>query len=192
MRVALRFVPILALAACVNASAAAPPIKLQGLPAAEFNKLPPDPLNDVGGRTLTKSQFLSESSAKARQAESQRAAKGNLATAQAALAVEEKTANDDAASKVQAEWTNVAPSGNLPELEGGPRITSVGPLPIRSGHVMTVRGSGFGKEPGEVHLLGPFPGGHLTLPVCATGGWDITKCWWRANRSCAARWARPA
>ena len=29
--------------------------------------------------------------------------------------------------------------------------------------------------------MGPFPGGHLTLPVCAGGGWGIVSCAWRSG-----------
>ena len=182
MRVALRFVPILAFAAWLAASAAGP-VKLDGLAAPDFEKLPPGAVLDVGGRvSTTKAQLLSEIQTKGHLSKAT-GPKVDLGAAQAKLAADEKALKDTASSKVRAAWETVAPNENLPPLKSEPRIASVEPQPLTCWGYMTIRGTGFGAEAGQVHLLGPFPGGHLSLAVCsaAGGAWGIVECPWRSG-----------
>lgn len=178
MRLVLRLVAAGVLSVSSSVFAAGPPVKLDGLAARDFDKLPPDAMLDVAGRVLTKAQLLSEIQSKSR-VTAPTAPKVDLGAAQARLEADERAASDAARTSVHAAWESVAPNEKRSALELTPQITSVEHQPILSGGDMTIRGVGFGEEPGEVHLLGPFPGGHLTLPVCAGGGWGIVSCAWR-------------
>jgi hypothetical protein len=46
-----------------------------------------------------------------------------------------------------------------------PKIKETDPPPIEPTDTVRLTGCGFGKDPGEVRLLGAFPGGSLKLPV---------------------------
>src|SRR5215471_17245348 len=125
----------------VLAASAAPPVKLDGLAAPDFDKLPPGAQLDVGGRVLTKAQLLSEIQSKGLQAAAT-APKADLGAAQAKLDADEKALVDAAGSKVRAGWSSVSPRESLPPVETVPQIVSVEPQPIHHGGDMTIRGSG--------------------------------------------------
>jgi hypothetical protein len=182
------------LAALLFASAlslAAPPVKLDGLDAAEFDKLAPGSLLDVGGRTLTKAQLLAELAALKSPGSAPAAASAD--SVRAHLAADEKASVDASNTSVRSAWKSIEAdkTAAAAAASGGPRITSVEGQPVREGGDLLIRGSGFGgggsglgAHPGEVHLLGPFPGGHVSLQVCIGGGFaghDIYGCDFRPH-----------
>jgi len=163
MRLARRIAFGLLVLASGAVFAAGPPVKLKGLPSADFDKLPADAQLDVGGRILTKSQLLSELGT-------------GQATAPSAPSLEAMAAQIAQEDKAKADQSNAlvlsraraprvkTPASPLKPIE--PHIAEV-PYDASPGYLVLVLGSGFGDRAGELHLR--FPNGGIDLPLVPPG-----------------------
>jgi hypothetical protein len=143
--------------------AAGTPIKLHGLPSADFEKLPGNAQLDVGGRILTKSQFLAE----LQTGPAALAPPPGLDALAAQVAQEDKAKADQANGLVLARAKSPAvkaPASPLKPVE--PHITDV-PFVASPGYLVLVLGAGFGERAGELHLR--FPNGGVDLPLLPPG-----------------------
>lgn len=158
---------LLALLTCgFVAGGAAPPKKLHGLTKADFDKLPPDAVLDVGGRTLSKAQLLTE----LRPGAAPESSSQKLEAAVAQIEQEDKAKADQANVRVLARMKPLTLTSKTPALPFKPiepHIAEV-PYPTAPGYLVIVLGSGFGERVGELHLK--FANGFKDLPLAVGAG----------------------
>jgi hypothetical protein len=174
-----------ALAAAFSSLAAGPPVKLEGLKIADFEKLPDDALLDVGGRTVTKRSLLAESRGAAAgapqpvdasrlKAKFDQEQKGRIQAQDAAVLARVKSL----AGGIKAAARPTLSASQAPPMTVAPHSSSVDVSYLQPDALFLVNGLGFGDEPGKVLVTGSWG----TENAFAAGVWLAWGPTWAAGR----------